>query len=87
MAMSVMLLYFIIVPPLFAAGLTIPWWARAAFRVWLGLVNPDWDNHVHGRPHTPTPEGAISLVPPDGKRVRHLRLVRGGRGDGPDRVT
>jgi hypothetical protein len=80
-----MLLYLIIVPPLFALGITIPWWVRAAFRVWLGLVDPDWEDHVRGRSRRPSPDYAISLAPPPGGGLRHLQLVRGGR-DEPQRI-
>ena len=81
------LLYLIVAPPLFALGITLPWWAHRAFALWLGLVHPDWEDRVSARPHTPSSDCSLSFVPPQGIRPRHLQLVTGGQGDDRDRVA
>lgn len=86
----------IILPPLFVLVATTPWWLCGVFRWWLGLVNPDWEDHahVHGQWRRPSrlhvvsgAADASSLRPPRLKQPRHLRLVRGGDGDALDPVA
>jgi hypothetical protein len=81
----------LILPPLFVVVATTPWWLSAVFRRWLGLVNPGWDDHAQGQWRKPSrlpvvagAADASSLPPRHLKQPRHLRLVRGGDGDGLD---
>lgn len=85
----------IILPPLLALVITIPWWLGAVFRWWLGLVCPSWDDHAHDQSRRPAklhvmPGGAVvaaSPVPQHAKPPRHLRLIRGDDGDALDWVA
>jgi hypothetical protein len=84
----------IFLPPLFVLVATTPWWLRAVFRWWLGLVNPGWGDRAHVRSARPSQlhlvsgaADASSLRPHQPKQRRHLRLIRGGGGDALDPVA
>jgi hypothetical protein len=84
----------IILPPLIVLVATTPWWVRAVFRWWLGLVHPSWDDHAHRQSRRPSrlhvvsgAADASSLRPDQPKHPQHLRLVSGGGGDALDPVA
>ncbi len=86
-----MALGLIVLPPLFVLLATAPWWLRAVFRWWLGVVNPSWDDHAHGHSRRPSRlhlvSGAADAELDHGRQPRHLRLVRGSGGEGLDPVA